>query len=71
MQLQQKFSEAGEVMIRIGENAVPFNPSFRFFMTTKLTNPHYTPEMMVKVTLLNFFITPGGLEDQLLGNHVF
>ena len=36
-------------------------------MTTKLPNPHYLPEVCVKVTLLNFTITPAGLEDQLLG----
>ena len=41
--------------------------SYRFYITTKLRNPHYLPEIAVKVTLLNFMITPVGLEDQLLG----
>lgn len=36
-------------------------------MTTKLRNPHYAPEVFVKVSLLNFFVTPEGLEEQLLG----
>lgn len=36
-------------------------------MTTKLPNPHYPPEVCVKVSLLNFTITPRGLEDQMLG----
>merc|ERR1711865_687844 len=54
-------------MIRLGENNVPYNDTFRFFMTTKLPNPHYAPEVCVKVTLLNFAITMQGLEDQLLG----
>lgn len=40
---------------------------FRFYITTKLRNPHYLPEVAVKVTLMNFMITPTGLEDQLLG----
>ena len=35
-------------------------------MTTKLPNPHYPPEVSVKVSLLNFMITPEGLEEQLL-----
>jgi len=39
----------------------------RFYITTKLRNPHYLPEIVVKVTLLNFMITPVGLDDQLLG----
>jgi len=36
-------------------------------MTTKLRNPHYLPKVSAKVTLLNFMITPAGLDDQLLG----
>lgn len=43
---------------------------FRFYITTKLRNPHYLPEIAVKVTLLNFMITPVGLADQLLGTVV-
>ena len=36
-------------------------------MTTVLRNPHYLPEVSVKVCILNFMITEGGLSDQLLG----
>jgi dynein heavy chain len=61
------FKQGGQDMIRLGENNVPYNDTFRFFMTTKLPNPHYAPEVCVKVTLLNFAITMQGLEDQLLG----
>lgn len=32
-----------------------------------MRNPHYLPEIAVKVTLLNFMITQAGLSDQLLG----
>ena len=39
-------------------------------MTTKLRNPHYLPEIAVKVALLNFGITLAGLQDQLLGTVV-
>ncbi len=42
----------------------------RFYMTTKLRNPHYSPEVSVKVSLLNFFVTMEGLEEQLLGTVV-
>ena len=35
-------------------------------MTSNLPNPHYAPEVGGK-SLLNFAITPVGLEDQLLG----
>ena len=52
--------------IKIGENWVPYNSDFLFFITTKLPNPHYLPEICIKVTLINFTVTPSGLEDQLL-----
>ncbi|KAG5489970.1 hypothetical protein JKF63_00089 [Porcisia hertigi] len=64
---RRTFQEGGTEMIRISDTPIPWNSKFRFFMTTKLPNPHYIPEVMVRVTLLNFFITPRGLEDQLLG----
>ena len=35
-------------------------------LTTRLANPHFLPEMCIKVSLLNFSITHRGLEDQLL-----
>jgi len=35
-------------------------------MTTKLANPHYLPDVCIKVTLINFTVTLEGLEDQLL-----
>lgn len=65
--LQQKFKQGGQEMMKIGDNVIPYNDSFKFFMTTKLSNPHYTPEIQVKVSLLNFTITLVGLEEQLLG----
>lgn len=35
-------------------------------MTTKMANPHYLPEVCIKVTIINFTVTKSGLEDQLL-----
>ena len=57
-------------MIKIGDNVVPYHPDFRFYMTSKLANPHYPPEVSVKVSLLNFFVTSEGLEEQLLDTTV-
>merc|ERR1719443_190665 len=64
--LQQKIKGGGG-SIKLGDKTVNYESSFRFFMTTTLSNPHYSPEVSVKVTLLNFAITPNGLEDQMLG----
>ena len=35
-------------------------------MTTKMSNPHYLPEICIKVTIINFSVTKQGLEDQIL-----
>lgn len=51
----------------IPQTQIEINKPFRLYITTKLRNPHYLPEVAVKVTLVNFMITKVGLEDQLLG----
>eukprot|EP00878_Enallax_costatus_P044878 GHUV01053652.1.p1 GENE.GHUV01053652.1~~GHUV01053652.1.p1 ORF type:complete len:242 (+),score=78.12 GHUV01053652.1:683-1408(+) len=65
--LKQVFKSGGVNCIRLGDTTVEYSPDFRFYITTKLRNPHYLPEVSVKVNLLNFMITPAGLADQLLG----
>jgi dynein heavy chain len=64
---KQTFKMGGTEMIKIGDETIAYHPDFSFFMTTKLPNPHYSPETCVKVTLLNFTVNASGLEDQLLG----
>ncbi|KAK9537950.1 hypothetical protein VZT92_005520 [Zoarces viviparus] len=65
--LRQTFKQGGAMCIRLGDTIIEYSPNFRFYITTKLRNPHYLPETSVKVTLLNFMITPEGIQDQLLG----
>ncbi|XP_043569115.1 dynein axonemal heavy chain 3-like [Chiloscyllium plagiosum] len=64
--LKQTFKQRGMDCIRLGETVVQYSKDFKLYMTTRLRNPHYLPEVSVKVTLLNFMITSVGLEDQLL-----
>ncbi|XP_067934548.1 dynein axonemal heavy chain 3-like [Watersipora subatra] len=65
--LKQTFKTAGVDFIKVGDQIVEYSGDFKLYITTSLRNPHYLPEISVKVTLLNFMITPSGLEDQLLG----
>ena len=65
--LKQTFKQGTTLCMRLGDSTIEYSKDFRFYITTKLPNPHYMPEVAVKVTLLNFMITPPGLQDQLLG----
>ncbi|XP_076179047.1 dynein axonemal heavy chain 7 isoform X1 [Ptiloglossa arizonensis] len=65
--MKKTFRQGGVLCIKFGDSIVEYNTNFRLYVTTRLRNPHYLPEVAVKVTLLNFMITPSGLEDQLLG----
>ncbi|CAM9362495.1 unnamed protein product [Pylaiella littoralis] len=65
--LKQVVTVGGISTIRMGDNNVEYDPNFRLYISTKMTNPHYPPELCVKVNLLNFMATQEGLEDQMLG----
>ena len=52
--------------IRIGDDEVEMHEDFRFFLHTKLSNPHYPPEIQAECALINFTVTESGLEEQLL-----
>lgn len=67
---QQYKTEAGIMQIRLGESNVDFDEHFKLFMTTKMPNPHYIPEICIKVTLINFTVTFDGLQQQMLGDVV-
>ena len=64
--LQQKVKQGSGYVIKIGDKSVSYNETFKFFLTTTLPNPHYSPETQVKVSILNFAITQFGLEEQML-----
>uniref|UniRef100_A0A452RTA0 Dynein axonemal heavy chain 3 n=1 Tax=Ursus americanus TaxID=9643 RepID=A0A452RTA0_URSAM len=65
--LKSTFRQQGVEYMRLGENIIEYSRDFKLYITTRLRNPHYLPEVAVKVCLLNFMITPLGLQDQLLG----
>ena len=46
------------VVIKLGDNVIPYHDDFKLYVTTKLPNPHYTPEVSTRVTLVNFTLSP-------------
>jgi dynein heavy chain len=68
--LQQVTKTSSGLCITIGEKVLTYDENFKFFMTTTQPNPHYSPETFVKVAIINFAITPQGLEDQMLAELV-
>ena len=68
--LKQTFISGGRLLIRLGDSDIDYDKNFKFYMTSKMANPHYLPELQIKVTLINFTVTQAGLEDQILSEVV-
>jgi dynein heavy chain, axonemal len=47
--LKQTFKQGGAICIKLGDSVLEYSADFRFYITTKLHNPHYLPETAVKV----------------------
>jgi len=60
----------GRLVIKFGDADIDYDTNFRLYLTTKIPNPNYLPEVFIKSTVINFNITFEGLEDQLLGDVV-
>jgi dynein heavy chain len=54
-------------IINISGQSVEWNNDFTLFMTSRLNNPHFSPELAAKTTIIDFTVTLTGLEQQLLG----
>uniref|UniRef100_H2Y7L7 Dynein axonemal heavy chain 7 n=1 Tax=Ciona savignyi TaxID=51511 RepID=H2Y7L7_CIOSA len=70
--LKQTFKQAGAICIRLGDSTIEYSHDFRFYITTKLRNPHYLPETSVKVifTISSCWLSifPAGNQFKLLLN---
>jgi dynein heavy chain, axonemal len=64
------YLENGVPKIVLGSRTLDFDSNFRLFLTTKLANPHFLPEVSIKLAVVNFTVTFDGLDDQLLAEVV-
>jgi dynein heavy chain len=62
--------EAGVNMLTLGDQKIEYSDDFKMFLTTKMSNPNYTPEIFGKTMIINFSVTMQGLRDQLLNEIV-
>ncbi len=50
-------SQGHRRFIRLGGSDIDYDVNFKLYMTTKLANPHYLPEVCIATNLINFTVT--------------
>jgi len=64
------FSKGRTLYIKVGGEDFEYDQKFKLYLQTKLSNPHYRPEIQAQCTIVNFIATEAGLQDQLLARAV-
>jgi dynein heavy chain len=44
-------------LIKIADQDMDYDDNFRLFMTSRLANPHFSPELAAKATIIDFTVT--------------
>jgi dynein heavy chain len=57
----------GKMSINVSDKNMELSKEFKMYFITRLPNPHFSPELQAKTTVVDFTVTQKGLEEQLLG----
>lgn len=49
--------KGSQLFLRMGGEDCEYDPRFRLYLQTRLSNPHYRPEVFATCTLINFIVT--------------
>ena len=55
-----------KLKLMLGGSLIDYHKDFKLFLTCKLSNPRFSPELSAKTTIIDFTVTQEGLEQQLL-----
>jgi dynein heavy chain len=66
--LEKQISVKGRnKLLKLGDQEYDYDDKFRLYMTSRMSNPLWSPELAAKTTIIDFAVTITGLEQQLLG----
>lgn len=60
---RQIFTKGKAAYVIVGGTEMEFAKEFRLFMTCRLANPSFSPELSAKTTIIDFTVTQSGLEQ--------
>lgn len=54
------------ILINFNNEKMDYHEDFKLFLVTKIANPQYLPDIFIRTNVINFTVTPDGLQEQLL-----
>lgn len=53
------------LQVKVGDKEMDVNKDFRMYITTKLANPAYSPEISARTNIIDFTVTMKGKTNQM------